>query len=142
MRTYYGLFHPIEEENWKGYGVTFPDVPGSITEGYSLDEAKEMAVEALSIILGCGCKGRDYTEPSTYEGILTKAEPGDLVFPVTADERIVAENRPKKRVNLHLPDSQLAAIAGLIEGVEGMNRSKFVTDVIDYYLAAKSPNSP
>ncbi|MDQ0192060.1 type II toxin-antitoxin system HicB family antitoxin [Paenibacillus wynnii] len=34
-----------------GITVTFPDLPGCITCGYSLDEAKQMAKEALMLYL-------------------------------------------------------------------------------------------
>ncbi|WHH59184.1 type II toxin-antitoxin system HicB family antitoxin [Petroclostridium sp. X23] len=42
------LFEACEEG---GYTVTFPDLPGCITEGDSLQEAFEMAKEALALYL-------------------------------------------------------------------------------------------
>ncbi len=47
MIAYPALFHPDE----KGYWVEFPDIPGCLTEGNTLEEAKEMAKEALSAML-------------------------------------------------------------------------------------------
>jgi antitoxin HicB len=47
MTTYPAIFHPDE----KGYWVEFPDLPGCVTEGETLEDAKEMAKEALSAML-------------------------------------------------------------------------------------------
>jgi len=140
MQAFFGLFRPLRSEALKGgYGVIFPDAPGAISQGHDLNEALDMAVEALSIILGCGRKGRDYSDPSPYEAILAQAEPGDLVFPIAPDARVVADNRPKTRISIMLPGSQLESIAEITEGTPGLDRSKFVAQAIDYYLAAKYP---
>lgn len=45
---YPAVFDPCEEG---GYCVTFPDLPGCITEGDTLEEAYEMAKEALALHL-------------------------------------------------------------------------------------------
>ena len=37
----------IHKEPDSDFGVSFPDFPGCITAGRTLDEAKEMALEAL-----------------------------------------------------------------------------------------------
>ena len=42
------IFEPGEE---KGYCITFPDLPGCITEGDTLEEAFSMAKEALELHL-------------------------------------------------------------------------------------------
>lgn len=42
------IFEPGEE---KGYCITFPDLPGCITEGDTLEEAFNMAKEALELHL-------------------------------------------------------------------------------------------
>lgn len=41
----------IFEEEKKGISVTFPDVPGCVTFGKTLDEAVDMAHEALSMFV-------------------------------------------------------------------------------------------
>lgn len=45
---YSAIFNPCEEG---GYCVTFPDLPGCITEGDNLKEAMDMAKEALELHL-------------------------------------------------------------------------------------------
>lgn len=135
---FYAVFKPAEEG---GYCVFFPDVPGALTQGETIGEALSMAVEALSMILCDGRKGRDYKAPSSYEEILAKAEPGDLVFPVMPDERIIAANSPKKRVSVMLPGRQLSTIGGITKDIEGLDRSKFISLAIDHYVAEKYPDA-
>jgi predicted RNase H-like HicB family nuclease len=43
--SYPAVFNPTES----GYDVSFPDFPGCVTFGQSLDEAKAMAEEVLSL---------------------------------------------------------------------------------------------
>ena len=42
-RTYIGLVH---KDAGSDYGVSFPDLPGCVTAGATLEEAREMAAEA------------------------------------------------------------------------------------------------
>jgi predicted RNase H-like HicB family nuclease len=51
-----------------------------LTQGETLDEALEMAVDALSAMLVQGRKGREYGAPSNFKAVAAQAEPGDLVF--------------------------------------------------------------
>lgn len=44
MSTFIGIVH---KEKGSDYGVSFPDFPGCITAGRDMDEAMEMAQEAL-----------------------------------------------------------------------------------------------
>ena len=47
--TYAALFEPTEKEG--GFVVTFPDVPEAITEGDDMTDAREMAADALGMVL-------------------------------------------------------------------------------------------
>lgn len=44
--VYPAIFSPLDEQ--PGYCVTFPDLPGCVTQGSSLSEAMEMAQDAAS----------------------------------------------------------------------------------------------
>ena len=46
--TYTALFDPVEEG---GYVVTFPSIPDLATQGETLEEAREMAMDALRCYL-------------------------------------------------------------------------------------------
>lgn len=48
-KMFYPAIFQIEQEG--GYSVTFPDVQGCVTQGVDLQEAYEMSVEALGIVL-------------------------------------------------------------------------------------------
>lgn len=43
---YPAVFEPLEEQD--GFCVTFPDLPGCVTQGDTLEDAVEMAVDAAS----------------------------------------------------------------------------------------------
>ena len=140
MQRYFAVFHPPKKAGgW--YEVKFPDLACGVTQGKTLNEALDMAVDLISCVLVTGRKGREYNDPSPYEAIQAQAGPGDLVFPVTPNERNMEEYRLKKRVNVMLPGSQLDAIAGIVDGVAGLDRSKFIARAIDHYLADKYPEA-
>ena len=68
MQQYIALIH--KEENSE-YGVSFPDFPGCITVGSTLEEAREMAREALALhIQGFADDGEAMPEPSSFEDIM------------------------------------------------------------------------
>jgi len=46
MQYYQAIFHPSEEKEG-GYVVTFPDLPGCVTQGNTETEALDMAMDAL-----------------------------------------------------------------------------------------------
>ena len=47
--NYIAILHKDDKSD---YGVSFPDFPGCVTAGATLDEAKDMAKEALALALG------------------------------------------------------------------------------------------
>src|SRR6266567_2280958 len=78
------------------YGVSFPDLPGCITAGSTLEEAKRMAAEALSLhIAGMREDGQEIPEPSTLDELRNDpAMKGAVAFlvPATELERTVRIN--------------------------------------------------
>jgi predicted RNase H-like HicB family nuclease len=60
----------LHKEKNSDYGVSFPDFPGCITAGSSLEEARRMAVEALSFhIAGMKEDGERIPQPSTLDDL-------------------------------------------------------------------------
>src|SRR5450759_1466292 len=56
----------LHKDRKSDYGVSFPDFPGCVTAGKTLDEARRMAVEALSLhIEGMMESGEAIRGPST-----------------------------------------------------------------------------
>ena len=120
MRQYIGLIH---KELGSDYGVSFPDFPGVITAGASLDEARAMAEEALGFHLdGLIEDGEAIPEPSSLEQVMAEAANRDgvaILVPVrTPAARIV-------RVNVSLPEDVLAKIDYYAKK-QGFTRSGFL----------------
>ena len=67
--TYTGLIHKDPESD---YGVSFPDLPGCISAGRTVKEAREMAVEALALHLEALEEyGEEIPKSSTADAVLT-----------------------------------------------------------------------
>ena len=73
---YPAIFHKAEEG---GFWVTFPDIPECMTQGDSMDQAYEMAVDALGLSLSSMEEtGEQIPEASSLERI--QVEDGILVI--------------------------------------------------------------
>ena len=67
MSTYAALIHKDHDSD---YGVSFPDLPGCVTAGSTLDEAIAMAKEVLALhIEGMLVDGEDVPAPTPAEQI-------------------------------------------------------------------------
>jgi predicted RNase H-like HicB family nuclease len=121
MRRYIGLIHKEADSD---YGVSFPDFPGVVTVGKSLDSAREMAEEALSFhIEGLVADGEAIPEPSSLEAIMAELENRDgvaILVPVRT------EAAKSVRVNVTLPEDVLEQI-DKFAGERGLTRSGFLT---------------
>ena len=97
----------LRKESDTDYEVDFPDLPGCITAGSTLDEAKEIAAEAIAFhIEGLIEDGEDIPAPSSLEEIMAdKANKEAVAFlvPYQSSEKAV-------RVNITLPSSLLKRI--------------------------------
>jgi predicted RNase H-like HicB family nuclease len=68
MTAYIGM---LRKEKNSDFGVDFPDFPGCVTAGRTLDEARRMAVEALAFhIDGMREDGQDVPPPSSLEAVM------------------------------------------------------------------------
>ena len=84
MRVCYpAVFHPEEDG---GYSVTIPDMEqincGCCTQGETLDEASNMAFEAIGLVLE-DVKPENLPIPSKAEDL--EREPCDLIVPIVYD---------------------------------------------------------
>ena len=105
MRPYIALIH---KEPGSDYGVSFPDLPGCITAGATLDEARAMATEALALHLeGLVEDGEALPEPATIEAIMAERENRDAVAILVDPPRNAAK---AVRINITLPADVLDAI--------------------------------
>src|SRR5882724_6133332 len=120
MRQYIALIH--KEAN-SDYGVSFPDLPGVVSAGSTLDEERDMAAEALALHLeGMAEDGETAPEPSSLEEIMKDAQNRDgvavLVATPTTDVKSV-------RINVTMPADVLDQIDRYAER-EGFTRSGFL----------------
>lgn len=84
MSRYIALIHKDAESE---YGVSFPDLPGCVTAGATLDEARAMATEALAQHLATLAEsGEVATAPSSLESVAATSDAADAValFVITA----------------------------------------------------------
>ena len=76
-RTYIGLIH--KEPN-SDYGVSFPDLPGCITAGCTLEEARAMAAEALTLhIEGMAYSDMEIPQPSSADAVVAHPDACDAI---------------------------------------------------------------
>jgi predicted RNase H-like HicB family nuclease len=89
------------------YGVSFPDFPGCITAGSTLEEARRMAAKALSLhIAGMREDGAKLPEPSLLDELRNDpAMKGAVAFLVE-----VTEPEKTVRFNITARESQLSEI--------------------------------
>jgi predicted RNase H-like HicB family nuclease len=129
MRQYIALIHKDADSD---YGVSFPDLPGVISAGKTLDEARDMAAEALVFHLeGLAEDGEAAPEPSSLEEIMTDAQNRDgvavlIAAPVTDMKSV--------RINVTMPADVLDQIDRYAER-EGFTRSGFLAQAAKKAMA-------
>jgi predicted RNase H-like HicB family nuclease len=118
MTAYIAL---LRKEPSSDFGVDFPDFPGCVTAGQTLEEARLMAAEALALqVEGMQQDGEPIPEPSALDAIMSDAGNRDAVAFL-----VEVPARPAKsiRINVMLPQEVVAAIDRV-----SSNRSRFLTD--------------
>lgn len=128
MAAYIAL---LRKDAGSDYGVEFPDFPGVVTAGSTLEEARAMAEEALAFhIEGMVEDGEALPEPRTLDQIAQLPESKDAVaFLVPVPEQ------PERvlRVNITLPAPTLQKIDAYAE-TQGLTRSGFLVRAAEQML--------
>jgi predicted RNase H-like HicB family nuclease len=117
MRQYIALIHKDADSE---FGVSFPDLPGCVTAGSTLDEARDMAAEALAFHLeGLEQDEEAIPEPSSLEAVMADAGNRDgVAILVAAPEKAIKAIR----INITLPEDVLIAVDRYAEA-NGYSRS-------------------
>lgn len=120
MSNYIGLIH---KDAASDYGVSFPDFPGCVSAGVTLDEARAGAEEALALhIEGMLEDGEALPEPTSLEDVMADPENRDgvavLVRAPQVDQRSI-------RVNVTFPEDVLKQIDTYAQQA-GFTRSGFL----------------
>lgn len=122
MPNYIAVVH---KEPASDYGVSFPDFPGCITAGKTIDEAKDLAYEAL-LLHGEGLRedGEPLPAPTNLENIVDDPENADAVAFLVVS---VPEAQGKaKRINITMPEETLRRVDAAAKR-QGLSRSSFLT---------------
>jgi predicted RNase H-like HicB family nuclease len=105
MRQYTALIH---KDAGSDYGVSFPDLPGCVTAGVDLDDARGMAEEALALHLaGMAEDDEPIPQPSSLEAVMADRENRDAVAILV---RAPAATAKAVRVNMTIPEEELEQI--------------------------------
>jgi predicted RNase H-like HicB family nuclease len=125
MRHYIALIHKEPDSD---FGVSFPDFPGCVTAGSTLQEAFAMAEEALAgHVEAMMEEGEVIPEPSDADAVMADPENRDgvvVLVPMPDDAAKII------RVNVTLP-------AGLLRRIDARtnNRSRFLAKAAEKALA-------
>jgi len=120
MRQYIALIHKDADSD---YGVSFPDLPGCVTAGVDLDDARRMAEEALALHLeGMEEDHEPIPEPSSLEAVMAdQGNRSGVVILVKAPEKAART----VRVNVTMPEDDLERI-DRFANEHGYTRSGFL----------------
>jgi predicted RNase H-like HicB family nuclease len=118
MTAYIAL---LRKQSGSDYGVDFPDFPGCITAGRTLEEARRMAGEALAFhVDGMREDDEPIPPPSSMDAIMANPLSRDAIaFLVDLPEK----SRRAVRINVSLPEDIVQSIDRV-----SANRSRFLAD--------------
>lgn len=119
----------LRKDPTSDFGVEFPDLPGCISAGHTIDEARAMAAEALAgHVAVLQDMGLPVPSPSTMDQLAEDPNRGDaLLVLVDLDPGLLKS----ERVNVMIPRHLL----GRIDAASGGNRSRFLTEAALQKLA-------
>ena len=131
MANYIAIVHKDPESD---FGVSFPDFPGCITAGSNIDEAKDMAQDALALhIRGVLEDGERLPAPSKLEEIMADPDFADAAAFLVVG---VPDAKPRTiRVNITVPEMTLKQI-DLAAKKRGMSRSSFLVQAAKNTIAS------
>jgi predicted RNase H-like HicB family nuclease len=120
MRQYIALIHKDPDSD---YGVSFPDLPGCVTAGLDLDDARSMAADALALHLaGMAEDEEPIPEPSSLEAVMADRGNRDAVAILVKAPPATAKT---VRVNMTIPEDELEQI-DKFSAEHGYTRSGFL----------------
>lgn len=129
MAKYIAVIH---KDDTSEYSVSFPDFPGCVTAGETVDEAKDMAQEALELhVEGMGEDGEALPAPTTLDAIVQSPDGKDA----TAFFVVEIKGETDKAIRFNATMS-----AGLLERLDrtaksmNLTRSAFLARAVEHEL--------
>ena len=132
MTTYIALLRKDPDSD---FGVDFPDFPGCITAGSTLEETRAMAQEALEAHIECMIELRQLIPgPSSLGTLMADPENAEaLPFPVTVPDRLTGVGQ----IDVTLAAADLERLDALAKK-RNMTRPALLTEAVRRLLAAKN----
>lgn len=128
LKAYPAVFESTGKD---GYSVFFPDVPGCISGGDTLEEAMEMAREVLSLHVSEMINDGDPVPTINLEQAKEEAK-GCLLVMVEPNPAIVARRTKDRavRINISLPQLLLERVDRYAKTAH-MNRSRLIAEALE-----------
>ncbi|NPV26404.1 MAG: HicB family protein [Firmicutes bacterium] len=131
---YPACFYPCEEG---GYTVIFPDLPGCVTEGETLSEAVDMAIDAASgWLLEEVENNKPIPKASDIKSIIPDEYENGFVSIISVDLDEYSKKYGNKAVKKTLT---IPAWLNSIAEKENVNFSQILQDALVKYLGIKQP---
>ena len=128
--TYIALLDRVNKKS--PYGVFFPDFPGCVSSGKTMDEALENAREGLIFhIESMREDGEAMPKPTSLEKIMKNP---DHHSAIPAAIKIIVPTGQLRRLNISM-DTSLINELDLAAKMAGRNRSEFLADAVRHLLA-------
>ena len=137
MASYIAVIHKDPDSDC---GVSFPDFPGCITAGATIDEVKDMAHKALPFhIKGMLEDGEKIPVPSRLEEIMPDPDYADAVAFLVVT---IPDLKPRAvRVNITIPEDTLHRIDAAAKK-RGMSRSSFLAHAAQNAIHSNQHGNP
>jgi predicted RNase H-like HicB family nuclease len=132
----------IHKDKKSGYGVTVPDLPGCFSAGETIEDALEMAREAIECHLEGMLKDGDVLpRPRTIEAHRSDPDYKGGVWALVS-VALAGLSGKTKRINITVPERALRQIDDAAKN-EGESRSGFLLRAaLDYISVAATPSAP
>lgn len=132
LKAYPAVF---EETSDSGYSVFFPDVSGCISAGENLEEAINMAKEALSLHLSEMINDGDSVPAINLNNAKEEAE-GCLLMMIEPNPAIISRRTKEHavRVNITIPQMLLER-ADRYAKAANINRSRLIAEALEHQIS-------
>jgi predicted RNase H-like HicB family nuclease len=131
-------FALLRKEPDSDFSVDFPDFPGCVTAGETLEEARKLAAEVLEFHIDGMLEDRlPIPPPSALEAIMADPDNAEAL-PFTVE---VPDRRPRAvRVNLTISETDLEALDALAKK-HGKSRSAVLTEAARRLIEAEADHA-
>lgn len=131
LLTYVALLHKANKKS-APYGVIFPDFPGCLFAGRTIDQAVQNAREGLVFHMeGLLAAGESLPKPTTLEKIISDPENKDATPCLI---HVIPPSGHLQRINISIDTDLLVAITHAASAL-GRNRSEFLAMAARQWLA-------